>query len=173
MPPHFCPVLSAAAAAHQALGLKPKAAPSTFSQPSLERHEVERLLKGAGDQDQPAGGNSGDADRMQGLGFSSKCVLMGIAWWGAFKRHACMYDCCQRNVLHLLGVRDSAAQQLLVALHVCGERATPLLLCGAVHCLLSAPAGLLLPCVRRCMKCCQGLPCLVAGRRVVQAAASC
>lgn len=58
----------------QALGLKPKSAPSTFKQPSLEKHEVERLLKGGGDEQEAAAGAAGsaeEAERMKGLGFNS------------------------------------------------------------------------------------------------------
>jgi hypothetical protein len=53
----------------QALGLKPKSAPSVHTQPALEKHEVERLLKGGADDQEPA---AAEADRMKGLGFASK-----------------------------------------------------------------------------------------------------
>lgn len=54
----------------QALGLKPKSAPKQLKQPSLEKHEVEKLLKGAAaeGQEQPA---AEPADRSNGLGFAS------------------------------------------------------------------------------------------------------
>jgi hypothetical protein len=56
----------------QALGLKPKSVPSTHTQPALEKHEVERLLKGgSGDEDAGAGA---EADRMKGLGFNAGYV---------------------------------------------------------------------------------------------------
>jgi len=58
----------------QALGLKPKSPPSTLKQPSLEKHEVERLLKGGAEQQEAAAGAAGsaeEAERMEGLGFNS------------------------------------------------------------------------------------------------------
>lgn len=66
----------------QALGLKPKSAPSTHTQPALEKHEVERLLKGGGGDDDAAAG--AEADRMKGLGFNAgyasnaRCTATGI-----------------------------------------------------------------------------------------------
>lgn len=63
--------------AAQALGLKPKSAPSTRSQPALEKHEVERLLKGGGDeQDAAPAGAAAEADRIKGLGFQSGYALL-------------------------------------------------------------------------------------------------
>lgn len=53
----------------QALGLKPKSAHSTRSQPALEKHEVEQLLKGGADDQDAAAGT--EADRMKGLGFAA------------------------------------------------------------------------------------------------------
>lgn len=50
--------------------MKPKSAPSVHTQPALEKHEVERLLKGGGDDQEPA--SAEEADRMKGLGFASK-----------------------------------------------------------------------------------------------------
>lgn len=66
-------------AAHtQALGLKPKSAPSTRTQPALEKHEVERLLKGGPEQEGGGGGGAeADADCMKGLGFNSGWVQRG------------------------------------------------------------------------------------------------
>lgn len=54
----------------QALGLKPKAAPKALKQPSLEKHEVDKLLKGAGG-DEPA---ALEVERIKGLGFGSRWV---------------------------------------------------------------------------------------------------
>jgi hypothetical protein len=58
----------------QALGLKPKSAPSTHSQPALEKHEVERLLKGGADDQDPSAAGT-EADRVKGLGFKAGCAL--------------------------------------------------------------------------------------------------
>lgn len=76
--PQTCPTQALAAAMlppcavfAQALGLKPKAAPSTRSQPALEKHEVERLLKGGGDEQDAAPAGAAEADRIKGLGFQS------------------------------------------------------------------------------------------------------
>jgi hypothetical protein len=54
----------------QALGLKPKAPPSSRTQPALEKHEVDKLLKGGpgGDDAQPA---ALEGERGKGLGFGS------------------------------------------------------------------------------------------------------
>lgn len=54
----------------QALGLKPKAPPSSRRQPALEKHEVDKLLKGGagGDDEQPA---ALEGERVKGLGFGS------------------------------------------------------------------------------------------------------
>jgi hypothetical protein len=54
----------------QALGLKPKAPPSRRQQPALEKHEVDKLLKGgaAGEDEQPA---ALEGERVKGLGFGS------------------------------------------------------------------------------------------------------
>lgn len=57
----------------QALGLKPKSAPSTHNQPALEKHEVERLLKGGADDQDPSAAGA-EADRMKGLGFKAGCA---------------------------------------------------------------------------------------------------
>jgi hypothetical protein len=55
----------------QALGLKPQAPPSSRRQPALEKHEVDKLLKGGG----PGGDNEAPAavegERVKGLGFGS------------------------------------------------------------------------------------------------------
>jgi hypothetical protein len=54
----------------QALGLKPKAPPSSRAQPALEKHEVDKLLRGGpgGDDAQPA---ALEGERGKGLGFGS------------------------------------------------------------------------------------------------------
>ncbi|WIA10582.1 hypothetical protein OEZ85_010766 [Tetradesmus obliquus] len=54
----------------EALGLKPKAPPSSRRQPALEKHEVDKLLKGGagGDDEQPA---ALEGERVKGLGFGS------------------------------------------------------------------------------------------------------
>ncbi|KAF6259459.1 kinase phosphorylation protein-domain-containing protein, partial [Scenedesmus sp. NREL 46B-D3] len=54
----------------EALGLKPKAPPSSRTQPALEKHEVDKLLKGGAgaDDDQPA---ALEGERGKGLGFGA------------------------------------------------------------------------------------------------------
>lgn len=55
----------------QALGLKPKAAPKQLKQPSLEKHEVDKLLSG-GSVDADGAATIAEADKTKGLGFDSK-----------------------------------------------------------------------------------------------------
>lgn len=73
----------------QALGLKPKAAPKQLKQPSLEKHEVDKLLKGAAAEGEEEGAAVAEADRIKGLGFASGYVMYHCSLFLCLPLRAC------------------------------------------------------------------------------------
>jgi hypothetical protein len=68
--PHLPSIHSTNRWSPQALGIKPKSSSHAagLQQPALEKAELDRLLKGAPEQQQEAAA-AGDEGRIQGLGF--------------------------------------------------------------------------------------------------------